>query len=209
MNIVAKMLPIALVVASSGAFAETLPMSWAPPSGMPPGPIEESKAVLVRAPEGASMMIETSGLTPGHAMTVWFVAMQSPENCDKNPCSPMDAMSKADAMNTVATNAGGAIVDEGGRNRVSGFLPVGVVAGNFYDTTFTEPQSSEYHIVIHDHGPLILELAADMLSSFRGGCTAESVPPFYPDASRVDGEGGPNSCVTRQVALFVAPKMAN
>lgn len=115
------------------------------------------------------MLVETSGLPPGHAVTVWFVAMQSPENCEANPCSPIDAMGRPDEMNSVATNGGGAVVDADGRIRVSAFLPVGEVAGNFYDTTFTEPETSEYHIVVHDHGPLIPELAADMLSSFRGG----------------------------------------
>lgn len=57
------------------------------------------------------------------------------------------------------------------------------------------------------HGPLIPDLAADQISSFREGCTAESVPPFYPDSSRTDGEGGPNSCITcRSVANTTEPK---
>ena len=108
-----------------------------------------------------------------------------------------------DKMNPVAANAGGAVVDKDGHIRVQGFLPVGKVAGNFYNTTFTAPETSEYHIVVHDHGPLIPELAADQISSFRGGCTADSVPPFYPDSSRTDGQGGSNKCITQQVALFV------
>lgn len=202
-------LALVLAIAGGAAAAETLPLSWAPPSGMPPEPIEGSQALLHRSAEGASVFVETSGLTPGHAVTVWFVAMQSPENCERNPCSPMDAMGRAEEMDTVAINGGGTVVDSDGHIRVSAFLPVGEVTGNFYDTTFSDPANSEYHIVVHDHGPLIAELAADMLSSFRGGCTLESVPPFYPDSSRTDGEGGPNSCVTRQVALFLAPSMQN
>ncbi|CAN0598160.1 unnamed protein product [Ectocarpus sp. 12 AP-2014] len=121
----------------------------------------------------------------------------------------MEAMGMVDKMNAVATNAGGAVVSAKGHIRVQGFLPVGPVAGNFYETTFTEPETSEYHIVVHDHGRLIPKLAADQLSSFRGGCTAESVPPFYPESSRSDGEGGPNSCITQQVALFVPASFAS
>lgn len=194
---------------ATASSAETLPLSWAKPSGMPPGPVAGSEVMLNLSPAGASMILETSDLTPGHAITVWFVAIQSPENCASNPCTPMEAMGMADKMNPIATNAGGAVVSDEGGIRVQGFLPVGDVAGNFYDTTFIAPETSEYHIVVHDHGPLIPELAADQISSFRGGCTAESVPPFYPDTSRTDGQGGPNTCVTRQVALFVPRGMSN
>ena len=189
------------------AYAAELPLSWAKPSGMPPGPIDGSRVLLHTSAAGAAMTLETSELRPGHAITVWFVAIQSPENCASNPCTPQEAMGMAEIMNPIATNAGGAVVGLDGQIRVQGFLPVGEVAGNFYDTVFTAPETSEYHIVVHDHGPLIPELAADQISSFRGGCTAESVPPFYPDSSRTDGAGGPNLCVTQQVALFVPERL--
>lgn len=92
---------------------------------------------------------------------------------------------------------------------VSAFLPVGAVPTNLIDTVLVSPETSEYHLMIHDYGPLIPKLAADMLSSFRGGCTFESVPPNYPESVGVDGVGGPNTCVSRQVALFVPANMAN
>lgn len=193
----------AALFVSQPLLAEELPLSWAKPSGMAPGAIDGSSVLLHLSTAGAAMSLETSELKPGHAVTVWFVAIQSPENCKANPCSPMEAMGMEERMNPVATNAGGAVVSREGRIRVQGFLPVGEVAGNFYETTFTEPETSEYHIVVHDHGPLIPEFAADQISSFRGGCTADSVPPFYPDSSRTDGQGGPNKCITQQVALFV------
>lgn len=199
---------IATTCLSFPVLGDTLPLSWARPSGMAPGPVDGSLVRLHRSAAGAAMTLETSELTPGHAVTVWFVAIQAPENCAANPCTPMEAMGMADEMNPVATNAGGAVVSDEGRIRVQGFLPVGEVAGNFYDTTFTAPETSEYHIVVHDHGPLIPELAADQTSSFRGGCTAESVPPFYQESSRNDGAGGPNTCITQQVALFVPEGLA-
>ncbi len=199
----ARLLPLLAAVLTGPAQAEVLPMSWTPPSGMPPGPIEGSSALLLKAPEGASMILETSGLEPGHAVTVWFVAIQSPQNCKANPCTPVEAMGMPAEMNPVAANAGGTVVDAEGRIRVQGFLPVGDVPGNLFGTTFSAPESSEYHLVVHDHGPLIPDLAADQISSYRGGCTLESVPPHYPENAVNDGEGGPNTCVTRQVALFV------
>ncbi|MBT8413524.1 MAG: hypothetical protein KJO30_04260 [Boseongicola sp.] len=193
----------AFSLAAGLATADTLPMSWVPPSGMTPGPIEGTRAVLETSAAGASMMIETKGMTPGHAFTVWWVAVQSPENCDSRPCSPMDAMGRADLMNSVASNAGGGIVNDDGTVRFASYLPVGDVPGNFYPSTFDQPLTAEFHLVIQDHGPLIPEMAAEMLGGFRGGCTDESVPPFYPATAMNDGTPGPNDCNTAQVALFI------
>lgn len=207
MKHVTRLIALSALCLGAPAMAQELPLSWAKPSGMAPGPIEGSTVLLHKSAAGAAMTLETSALKPGHAITVWFVAIQSPENCTSNPCTPKEAMGMAEMMNPVATNAGGAVVHADGRIRVQGFLPVGEVKGNFYDTTFATPETSEYHIVVHDHGPLIPDLAADQLSTFRGGCTAKSVPPFYPDTSRTDGEGGPNTCITQQVALFVPEEL--
>lgn len=210
MRIITRTLSILLVTAASGATAETrtLPLSWTPPSGQKPGPIDGTLALLVTGPEGASMHLTSKGLTPGNAVTIWFVALQNPHLCKKNPCTPTEAMGMPE-METVAVNGGGTVVPEDGKIEVSAHLPAGAVPTNLFDTEFVSPETAEYHLVIHDHGKLIPDLAADMLSSFRGGCTLESVPPHYPDTARVDGEGGPNTCVSRQVALFVPPNMAN
>ena len=205
-----KVLSCALIAAAGGVAADTrtLPLSWTPPSGETPGPIDGTKALLVTGPEGASMHLTSKDLTPGNAVTIWFVALQNPQLCKKNPCTPGEAMGMPE-METVAVNGGGTVVPKDGMVEVSAHLPKGEVPTNLFDTDFMTPESAEYHLVIHDHGPLIPELAADMLSSFRGGFTLESVPPHYPDTARVDGEGGPNTCVSRQVALFVPLNMAN
>lgn len=196
-------LAVALSLSSSTVLADTLQMSWVPPSGMPPGPIKGTQAILNTSETGATMQVSTKELKPGHVVTIWWVAIQNPEGCEKRPCGPHEAMGKADVMNTVATNAGGTVVKQDGTIRLNSFLPVGSVVGNFFDTQFTKPKSAEFHFVIHDHGPLIQEKAADMLSSYRGGCTDESIPPYYPDSARADGHPGANTCNTAQVALFI------
>lgn len=210
MKLARTLLPFCLVAAATNVFAETrtLPLSWTPPSGETPGPIEGTRALLVTGPEGASMHLTSSRLTPGNAVTIWFVALQQPQLCTKNPCTPVEAMGMPE-METVAVNGGGTVVPADGMIDVSAHLPVGAVPTNLFETDFVAPETAEYHLVIHDHGPLIPELAADMLSSYRGGCTLDSVPPFYPDKARSDGEGGPNTCVSRQVALFVPPVVQN
>lgn len=205
-----KLLPICLALAATNAVAETrtLPLSWTPPSGQTPGPIDGTRALLETSPSGASMHLVSKDLTPGNAVTIWFVALQNPHLCKKNPCSPGEAMGMSE-MDTVAVNGGGTVVPADGTIEVSAHLPAGIVPTNLFDTQFSAPETAEYHLVIHDHGPMIPELASDMLSSFRGGCTLESVPPHYPDTARSDGEGGPNTCVSRQVALFVPSKLGN
>jgi len=209
MKISEILLAIAIALVANAGAADTLPMSWVPPSGVTPGPIDGTQALLETSPAGASMRIETSGMTPGHAFTVWWVAVQSPENCSTRPCSPMDAMGNAETMNSVASNAGGGIVNDDGSVRFASFLPIGEVAGNFYTSTFDQPLTAEYHLVIQDHGPLILDMAADMLGAYRGGCTDESIPPFYPASAKSDGTPGPNACNTAQVALFIHGEMAS
>lgn len=104
---------------------------------MVPEAIDGSSVLSHLNAAGAAMTLETSELKPSRAVTVWYVAIQSPENCEANPCSPMEAMGMEEKMNPVATNAGGAVVSDDGHIRFKGFLPVGEVAGNFYETTFT------------------------------------------------------------------------
>ena len=210
MKTLRTILPFILLTTANSAVAETrtLPMSWTPPSGQTPGPIDGSQALLVTGPGGASMHLTSRGLTPGNAVTIWFVALQNPQLCKKNPCTPVEAMGMPE-MESVAVNGGGTVVAKDGTVEVSAHLPAGEVPTSLFDTDFVSPETAEYHLVIHDHGPLIPDLAADMLSSYRGGCTLESVPPHYPDTARTDGEGGPNTCVSRQVALFVPAHLSN
>ncbi len=210
MKLTHGILALVLMSAAQTAAADTrsLPLSWTPPSGQTPGPIDGTRALLVTSADGASMHLTSKDLTPGNAVTIWFVALQNPHLCKKNPCTPKEAMGMPE-METVAVNGGGTVVPADGRIEVSAHLPVGAVPTNLFDTDFETPMTAEYHLVIHDHGPLIPELAPDMLSSFRGGCTLESVPPHYPDSARSDGMGGPNTCVSRQVALFVPAEMSN
>ncbi len=210
MHIFKPFLPLLFLAAATTATAETrtMPMSWTPASGQTPGPVDGTRALLETGPFGASMHLSSKGLTPGHAVTIWFVALQNPHLCEKNPCTPVEAMGMVE-METVAVNGGGTVVPASGMIEVSAHLPAGPVPTNLFDTDLVSPETAEYHLVIHDHGPLIPELAADMLSSFRGGCTLESVPPHYPETAKSDGEGGPNTCVSRQVALFVPSELAN
>lgn len=193
----------ALSVASTAqAETTTKPMSWTPPSGMIPGPIEGTIAVLEKGPFGAAMTVTSSGLTPGNVVTIWWVAIQNHQNCKTNPCSPVEAMGNGIENDTVAKLAASGVVAEDGTISLASFLPAGVAVGNFYDTTLHSPETAEYHLPMHNHGPLDPSIAEDMLTSFRAGCSDESLPPYYPETALADGVMGGFNCKTVQVALF-------
>ncbi len=205
-NLGAGLLSIAFSSAllSSAALAGSItkPMSWTPPSGNTPGPIDGTSAVLEKGPFGAAMAIRSSGLTPGDVVTVWWVAIQSHQNCQSNPCTPKEAMGDGMQNDTVAKLAAGGVVEDDGTISLASFLPVGTVEGNFYDTTFHSPETAEYHLPMVNHGPLDPGIAGEMLSSFRAGCTDESLPDYYPDNAKADGTKGNFTCKTVQAALF-------
>lgn len=195
---------VAALAIGSSAFAETItkPMSWTPPSGKEPGPIDGTTAVLEKCPFGAAMAIKSSGLTPGDVVTIWWVAIQKHENCKSNPCTPREAMGDGQKNDTVASLAAGGVVADDGTILLASFLPVGEVEGNFYDTTFHSPETAEFHLPMHNHGPLDPDIAEDMLNSFRAGCSDESLPVFYPESALADGAKGSFNCKTVQAALF-------
>jgi hypothetical protein len=186
------------------ALAETItkPMSWTPPSGKEPGPIEGTSAVLEKGPFGAAMAIKSSGLTPGNVVTIWWVAIQNHQNCKANPCTPKEAMGNGIENDSVVSLAAGGVVAEDGTISLASFLPKGKVEGNFFDTTFHSPETAEYHLPMHNHGPLDPSIAEDMLTSFRAGCSDESLPPYYPEIALADGAMGSFDCKTVQVAAF-------
>ncbi|MBT8426160.1 MAG: hypothetical protein HKN98_16830 [Silicimonas sp.] len=195
----AALMPSAVL--AEGNMMET-GLVWTPPSGKS-GDIANSHAALLTSEDGAAMRLKTSGFEPGHVITVWFVAVQRPENCLERPCPPTDAMGRSDEVNSVAALGGSAVANENGEISVAGFMPSGAVESNFFDTELTDPTTAEFHLALHSHGPLIPEMAADMLSSYRGGCTDESIPPYYPASAASFGMPGPNDCSTTQVAIFM------
>lgn len=182
--------------------AITKPMSWTPGSGMTPGPVDGTSVILETGPFGAAMAMRTAGLTPGDVVTVWWVVIQNPEVCAGEYCTPAEAMSPGSRTDSVVALAAGGVVADDGTISLAGFLPVGDVDGNFFDTTFRSPETAEIHLPVHNHGPLDPGIAEEMLSSFRAGCTDESLPEYYPQTALSDGTAGSFPCRTVQVAQF-------
>lgn len=186
----------------AGAEAITKPMTWTKGSGMVPGPIEGTSVVLEKGDFGVGMAIKSSGLTPGDVVTVWWVAIQNPQVCTAMPCTPEETMADGSKSDSVVSLAASGVVADDGTISLASYLPVGEVEGNFFDTIFHRPQEAEYHLPIHNHGPLDPAIADEMLSSFRAGCSDESIPAYYPQTALADGTKGSFDCKTVQVVQF-------
>jgi hypothetical protein len=161
-------------VPSVSADAITKPMNWTPDSGMSPGPVDGTSVVLERGNFGVAMAIKSSGLTPGDVVTVWWVAIQNPSVCAANPCAPTETMAEGTGSDSVVSLAASGIVADDGTISLASFLPKGEVDGNFFDTIFHSPETAEFHLPIHNHGPLDPSIIDEMLTSIRAGCSDES-----------------------------------
>lgn len=156
-------------------------------------PIPFAGASLVRNNDAVFGTISTSGLTPGDAVTLWWVIFNNPSACDTSPCSVAD-------LNNALTNAaalyrGGRVVGIDGRVDFSGYLAEGDNTGAFIlapnmpnpSPGIVDAKTAAIHFVIRTHGqasddPDTLNL---QLTTLTGGCG-----------------GSPNPCKNLQSAIF-------
>jgi hypothetical protein len=166
--------------------------------------VEGAQARLVRTAEGIFVSLDTEGLTPGYAYTLLLAVINDPAACETSPCKPADVVGRAaDTKSDIVGVADGAIVGEDGKARFASFQPVGELAGGWFGHGLQDPDGAEIHLVVHDHGPMLPDLGALMLTTYRSGCAHESIPAAFPDEAKMDGEPGPNTCRLVQVAIFV------
>lgn len=121
---------------------------------------------------GASMSIQTTGLEPRSATTVWWLIFNNPRACASTPCTP-DDFGNAETKSSVLW-ATGEIADEYGQadfaaHLVRGLPPTGeVLFGPGLTARFPEIQ-----LVVRTHGPasdLSPEQLEAALTSFNGAC---------------------------------------
>jgi hypothetical protein len=185
---------------ASGSGPITAPVSWHMQSGT--GLVDGAWATLNTRENGASFTFHANNLKPGHVYTIWFVIINAPENCATIPCTPADVILNSEVVQSNVIYGAGNIAGMSGRGAFAGFVPIGEMPNGWYSTAFTNPLGGEIHLVLNDHGPLIPELASNMIHSYRGGCTDESLPPIFPETAFADGIPGPNTCRLYQVAIF-------
>jgi hypothetical protein len=187
--------------AADPAHIQRTTVNWHPQSGS--GPVDGASAQLIRNDSGATFNFHARELNPGHVYTIWFIIVNYPAACATTPCTGADFVLNSEAVKSDVVYGAGHVVGNSGRATFSGHIAAGELTNSWYGNGFTNPRGAEIHLTLNDHGPLIPELASDMLSSYRGGCTDESLPEIFPDTAFADGIPGPNTCRLYQGATFL------
>jgi hypothetical protein len=160
--------------------------------------VDIGDTVLVRSPKRLSVKIEATGLTPRHAITVWWVIFNEPENClTPYQCGLFDTFGEAFGGNaenvkvSVPYTTGGIVNSKGEFTKVASQQvgPADESANTFLgdvDFGLTNPMGAEVHLVVRDHGPLIPGLVHEQIGTFGGGCDpalnqADPAMPFWID----------------------------
>jgi len=138
-------------------------------------------STITRTMGGVSITNHTTGLTPGDAVTNWFVVFNNPENCIvPGECSDDDILAfigslAGDPQNPVGIDvlfATGHVVN-GNRTSFAAHLAVGDTSGSLFgpfSVGLQDPFKAEVHSIVRSHGPAISGLVHAQISSVDGGC---------------------------------------
>lgn len=164
--------------------------------------VENTKASLISGQDGVHISLHTKDLIPGNVYTYWLVAFNEPGKCEADVCTGKDALIRTETVESDAGYVGGSIVGDDGSLRMTAYQPVGELRGSFFGRGILETSDLELHLILQDHGPAIDGRELEMLTTYRGGCSDDSIPPPFPETARVQGDPGPNQCRMVQVAIF-------
>lgn len=169
--------------------------------GHPPAPVGSS--TLVRTDNGVTATLQTTGLTPGHAVTLWAVVFNDPDGCvagtPVSSCGPADAHAGRGGVSP--NHAAGRIVDEDGTASFGAHLRVGDTSHALAGPGLTNPRSAAVILVVKTHGPTIPGLVPDQLHTFGGGCADQSDAPLVTPPELL-GRPGPNDCAEIQISAL-------
>lgn len=164
------------VAAGERSDISVAPVVWIWFDGVGPAPVGTSK--LVRTDRGIQATFQTEGLPPGHAMTMWFVVFNNPEECFSQPCGVLDLMANEYAQADFLWGAGNIVGGTGSAN-FGGSLSAGDTRRSAFHELgaselavgLTNPRGAEVHLLIHSHGPTATGATLrSQLNSFLGGC---------------------------------------
>ncbi len=159
--------------------------------------IEGAESTLTRMPHGVSMTFKTVGLTPGDAITIWWIIFNKPENCSNGDCGPDDAFQAdvsgqlifdeagapqpnpagREAVGFSSLRADGRIVENDGSADFRGHLPIGDVTESYFGLGLLDVMKAHIHLIARTHGPAIPGQTHVQLNSDWGGCPEKWKPP--------------------------------
>jgi hypothetical protein len=194
-----------LPVASAQSQTDSQPVFWIWDSALVTG-----TSTLTRTDTGISAVLHTSELTPGHAMTLWFIVFNNPGACAGSPCSIEDLLLNPDVQGDFLVAAGNIV---GGNSQAvyGGHLQVGDIRGSGWleignpdrAVGLLNPRSAEIHLAVHSHGPALSgeELKAQ-ISSYTGGCETFLGNQYGIAQGFQDVPMAPHECSTIQASVY-------
>ena len=155
--------------------------------------IPGSSSTVVRYDDAVAMSMYATNLTPGDVVTAWWVIWNHGELCSPPGCGPDDLpINGGDpAAEASMLYADGQIVGDDGTALYAAVLKEGDTSGEavFPAAGLSDAQTSEVHIVLRTHGPVVEDLLEEQLNSFGAACTV--APPGT-------GTPGDNECANIQ-----------
>ncbi|MEO5985439.1 MAG: hypothetical protein ABIW50_09650 [Candidatus Limnocylindria bacterium] len=205
------LLTMSALASARSSYHQTVALNYHPQaaaSGLS-GPVGDgATATIVRRDGGLTWRLQTHGLRPGHAYTIWFVALNAPGNCLVQPCSGPDIVTRHLITDAQVTYGGGHVGGGSGRATFAGSFQAGPIAGWFEGGGLWDPTTAQIQLVLNDHGPVIPGMTSEMIHTYRAGCTDASLPGLFhagAPAAIADGTPGPNACQLFQTAVFAQP----
>lgn len=125
---------------------------------------------LVRNKNGVSLTLNTSGLEPGSAVTVWWVVFNNPGAC-AGDCDGTD-LGNPNVAGDVIYGAGHVVGGNGTAN-FAAHLNEGDSGGSLFPQPspgLIDAETAEIHIVVRSHGPAIPGMIDEQIHTVNGGC---------------------------------------
>lgn len=128
-------------------------------------------SLLVRNDNGVAGTVQTSGLAPGDAVTVWWVIFNHPSECTTDApfrCGEADLFDPD--VETSVLHAAGEVIGGNGTGRFGSYLTEGDTTGALFGPGLLDSREADVHFVVRTHGPAIPGLIPAQIHTFDGGC---------------------------------------
>lgn len=152
-------------------------------------------STLHRNSHGLAVNFHVTGLSAGHAYTIWWVVWNNPEECTvPGACSDIDFGNPDVQVELMYAN--GHVVGNNGKGNFSAHLNENDASGTINPLFglpsyggLADAQKAEVHMVLRSHGPKVPGIVDEQIGSYLGGCP-QSFPYGFPPFTEIPDEVG-------------------
>jgi hypothetical protein len=168
------LLSVVLVGRAGAATRTTSDVVWM--SNQPKAGTTAGTSTLTRTDSGIALVLHTTGLQVGHAVTIWWMIFNHPQACihgasTPDPNDPRCGMADMDnpAAGLSVLYAAGNIVDEDGAADFGAYRQEGDTDGAVpgMGLGLLDAAAADVHLVVRDHGPVDPQMVAGQIRTFH------------------------------------------